>query len=181
MKIRINVLPDAHKEKRKQEKKLSFVLKMGVSLVMVVLLLNAVLFLMQIVLNIEYQAAKKSSEHAIAGNGVEEKQAENIFREIGGLTATLSKIRSELPNWARVLVRVSEMSSGELRVKSLSAGENRLKISGFAKTREAFLAFQEDLKKEGFQVPSNISNLVSSQDFDFVLEITIPQDYLMRK
>lgn len=181
MKIKINVLPDVQKEKRIQEKKTSLVLRVGISSIAVLVLLNAILFLMGIVLNIEYQAAKKSSEHAVVRSIGEEKQSENIFREIGSLAATLSGVKAGLPHWARVLVRISEMSSEEIRVKSLAAEENRLKISGFAKTREALLSFQGELKKEGFQVPSNISNLVASRDFDFVLEVTVPDDYLTRK
>lgn len=93
----------------------------------------------------------------------------------------ISKISSNIPNWARVLVRISELSPDGIRIDQLSADGSQLKISGFSKTRDDFLNFQDKLKTEGFQFPVDISNLVASTDFDFDLEITVPQDYLIRK
>ena len=59
MKIEINVLPDKQKEKIREEKKIGFALKLVFSFVGALLLLNAVLYLLQGVLGIEYQAAQK--------------------------------------------------------------------------------------------------------------------------
>lgn len=181
MEISINVLPDEQKARWNEEKKIGFTLKLGFSVIAVLLLLNIVLVLMQVVLGIEYQAAKKSSEYSLAGRVSKENQSEKVFQETNSQVAALSKIKSNIPQWARVLAKISEASPLEVRLNQLSAEENRLKISGFSKTREAFLDFQDKLKAEGFQFSVDISNLVASKDFNFDLELTIPQDYLTRE
>lgn len=181
MKIDINVLPDAEKEKIKEEKKVGFALKLGFSFVAVLLLLNVVFFAMQMVLKMEYQAAKESAQYSYAGNSAKEDQLEKSFKETNSQTATLSKIKAATPNWARVLARLAELCPDGIRITGLLAEENRLKISGFSKSRDDFLDFQDKLKSEGFQFSVDISNLVASQNFNFDLELTIPQDYLIRK
>jgi len=181
MKIDINVLSDDQKEKIKEERRIGFALKLGFAFIASLVLLNGVLYLLQSVLRIEFQAAQKSSDRSFAGSMAKEVQLEKIFQEANGQVNTLSKISSTIPNWARVLARISEICPSDVRMKKLSAGENRLKISGFSKTREAFLDFQNRLKNEGFQFSVDISNLVASNNFDFELELTIPEDYLIRK
>lgn len=181
MKIEINVLPDKQKEKIKEEKKIGFTLKMAFVFVAVLLLVNSVLFLMRMILNIEYQAAKDSSAASLSRSSGKEDQLEKIFQDASSQVTNVSKISSNLPNWARVLARLSELSPEGIRINQLSADGSQLKISGFSKTRDDFLDFQGKLKMEGFQFPVDISNLVASADFDFDLEISIPQDYLIRK
>jgi len=181
MKIKINVLPDGQKEKIREERKIGFALKLAFSFVAVLLLVNAVLYLMQMVLSIEYQAAKRSSETSQTKNTGKENQLEKVFQDTNRQVINLSKVSSNIPNWARVLARTSELCPNDVRIKQLSAQDSHLKISGFSKTRDAFLDFQDKLKNEGFQFSIDISNLVASEDFDFDLEIDIPQDYLIRK
>lgn len=181
MKIDINVLSDNQKEKIREEKKIGFALKLGVAFVGALLLLNAVLYLLQSILGIEYQAAQKSGSHSFSEGVAREVQLEKIFQETNSQIAALTKISSTIPNWARVLARISELCPRDVRMKKLSAEGNQIKISGFSKTRDAFLDFQDKLKNEGFQFPVDISNLVASNDFDFDLELNIPDDYLIRK
>jgi len=181
MKIEINVLPDKQKEKIKEEKKIGFALKMAFAFVAVLLLVNSVLYFMRIALNIEYQAAKKSSGMSLSRNSGKEGQLEEVFHDTNGQVANVSKISSNIPNWARVLVRISELCPEGIRISQLSADGPQLKISGFSKTRDDFLTFQDKLKAEGFQFSVDISNLVASTDFNFDLELTVPQDYLIRK
>jgi len=181
MNISINVLPNAQKEKRAEEKKIGFVLRMGLSLAAVLLLLNAVLFLMQVILSIEYQAARKSSEVTLQKKGGKENQSENVLSETNKQVGSLKKIEAHIPKWSHALTRVSEICPADVRITSLEAEENHLKMSGFSKTREAFLDFQEKLKAEGYQFSVNISNLVASKDFNFDLEMTVPEEYLARE
>lgn len=181
MKIDINVLSDNQKEKIREERKIGFALKLGIVFIASLLLLNGVLYLLQSVLGIEYQAAQKSSSRSTAGGIAKEAQLEKVFQETNGQVSALAKISSIIPNWARVLARISELCPGDVRTKKLSAQNNQLKISGFSKTREDFLDFQDKLKNEGFQFSNDISNLVASSNFDFELELTIPEDYLIRK
>jgi len=181
MKIKVNVLPDKQKEKILEEKKVGFILKLGFSFMAVLWLINVVLFLMQVVLKIEYKAASRSSEQTFTGNAGKENQLEKIFQDTSKDVTSISKIKAEIPNWARVLARVSEICPDEIRMNQLSAEDTHLKISGFSKTRDAFLDFQNKLKSEGFQFSVDISNLVASQNFNFDLDLTIPKDYLIRQ
>ena len=181
MKIEINVLPDKQKEKIKEEKKIGFALKIAFVFIAVLLLVNSVLYLMQVVLNIEYQAAKESSEASLVKRSGKETQLEKVFQDTNSQVAKVSKISSSIPNWARVLVRISELCPEGIRLSQLSADGSQLKISGFSKTRDDFLSFQDKLKTEGFQFSVDISNLVASSDFNFDLALTVPQDYLIRK
>jgi Tfp pilus assembly protein PilN len=181
MKIEINVLPDEQKEKLKEEKKIGFLLKMAFAFVAILLMVNVVLYLMQIVLAIEYKAAQKSSEAAVLKSFGKEIQLEKIFQETSIQVAKTSKISSAISNWARVLVRISELSPDGIRITNLSADGSQLKISGFSKTRDDFLNFQNKLREGGFQFSVNISNLVASNDFTFDLDLTVPQNYLIHE
>ena len=139
-------------------------------------------FLMQGILGIEYQAAKKSSGYSLAGGKCrKENQLEKTFQETNSQVSALAKINSDIPNWARVLARISELCPDEIRIKQISADGTHLKISGFSKTRDGFLDFQNSLKNEGFQFSVDISNLVASENFDFDLDLTIPDSYLYSK
>lgn len=181
MKINISVLTDAQKEKRNQERKYVHFLKIGMSLVIALALLNVIFFLMLVVLNIEYRAAKKSSEYSVEKSASHGDDSMKTFQEVGSQVATLAKIKSEIPHWARVLVKISQTCPAEIRITKATAQQNHLKISGFAKTREAYLEFQERLRQENFQSPSDVANLVTSRDFNFELDITMPAQYLYQE
>jgi len=181
MKISINVIPYEEKERLQEEEKIGFALKLAFSFAGVLLLANAVLFLMQVVLGIEYKAAEYSSEMSVAKNTEKQDQLEKVFESANKQVSNLSKTSSSIPNWARVLVRVSELRPDGVRIDRLAAGESKLEIAGFAKTRDDFLDFQNSLRAEGFQFSVDVSNLVASRDFNFDLNVDIPQDYLVRK
>lgn len=181
MKIEINILPDEEKEKIKEEKKIGFALKFVFSFIAVLVLANIVLYLMQSVLGIEYKAAKKSSESTLSKNSGKENQLEKTFQETNTQVDKILKISSNLPNWAQVLARISELCPEGVRVSQISADGTQMKITGFSKSRDDFIEFQDKLKSEGFQFTTDISNLVASNNFNFDLEPNVPQDYLIRK
>jgi Tfp pilus assembly protein PilO len=103
-------------------------LKLAFSFVAVLLLANAVLYLIQTVLSIEYQAAKKSSEATQTKNIGKENRMKKIFQETNNQVTGLSKISSSLPNWARVLARISELCPNDVRIKQLSSQSNSLAL-----------------------------------------------------
>lgn len=80
MKIEINVLPDKQKVKIREEKKIGFALKMAFIFVAVLVLVNTVLFLMRMVLNIEYQAAKQASAVSLSRGSGKEVSWKKFFR-----------------------------------------------------------------------------------------------------
>jgi Tfp pilus assembly protein PilN len=181
MNISINVLPDKQKEKIREERKISFIMKLAFSFIVALLIINTMLYLAQMILGIEYQAAKESSTNYSQKKLGEEENLEDIFKEVNSQVSIFSKTMSGLPGWARVLARISELCPGGVRIEGISVDGMEMKISGFAKTRDDFLNFQENLKKEGFQSPVDVSNLVSSKDFNFELNLGISEDYLILK
>jgi Tfp pilus assembly protein PilN len=178
MKIDINVLPDRQKEKMSEEKKIGFVLKLGLSFVAVLALLNVVFFLMQFVLKIEYQAADKPRPAVSDDSSSKENQLEKIFQNTSKQVGKISKTSGVVANWARFFVRISAICPAGIQMNNISVEMNHVKISGFSKTRDDFLDFQDKLKAEGFVFSVDLSNLVAAQDFNFDLELDVPQDYL---
>ncbi len=178
MKININVLPDQQKKKMVEEKKIGFALKLGFSFITVLILLNVVFFLMQFVLKIEYQAADKPLPAASDGDSSKEIQLEKIFQDTNKQVGKISKTSKSVANWARVLVRISQLCPDGIKINNISAEMNQVKISGFSKTRDDFIDFQNKLEAEGFKFSVDLSNLVAAQDFNFDLQLEIPQDYL---
>ncbi len=179
MKVTINVLPDSQKEKVVQEKKFYFVLQMGFSLITALMVLLVVLFAIQLVLGIEYQAAKQS---ALGANQLSEdtNQSENFLKEVNEYAKKIDKIDSEITHWSRLLVRLSEICPAGIRISSIHTEDYHLKISGIAETREAFLDFQDKLENEGFEnISSPISNIVSPKNFSFDIEIDLDEGYLI--
>jgi len=51
----------------------------------------------------------------------------------------------------------------------------------FQRQETIFWIFRTNSKTDGFQFSVDISNLVASNDFNFDLALTVPQDYLIRK
>jgi len=181
MKIEINILPDSEKEKIKEEKKIGFVLELFFSFIAVLLLVNVVLYFMQIGLDIEYKAAKKSSEASFSKNYGKENQLEKYFQETDSQVKKISQISSSISNWSKVLRRLSELSPEGIRISKITVRESQLNVSGFSKTRDDFLNFQDRLKAESFLFSVDLSNLVASSNFDFDLELKITENYLIRE
>jgi Tfp pilus assembly protein PilN len=181
MKIDINILPDFQKKKMKEEQKIGFTMKIVFSFILVLSVVNVVFALMQFILEVEYKAAQRSANSSSSNNLGKEIQLEKIFNDTNSQVAKISKISQNTPDWAKVLMRISDLTPDGIRVNQLFVEGTSLKISGFSKTRDDFLDFQNKLKNEGFQIPVDISNLVASSDFNFEFNINVPKEYLMRK
>jgi hypothetical protein len=179
MKISINILPDEQKEKRKIEKKIGMIVRFGSSVFFVLLILTAVLFCAQLVLNVDYRSVQNmdSSHPGSADN--EMKQAEAFLNGVNSSAQKINKISSDTPRWSKVLKKISDISSSDLSINLIHVEGNHIKLQGFSKSREAFLDFQEKLKAEGYKnINSPVSNLVSPKDFDFGIEMDVDSKYL---
>jgi hypothetical protein len=179
MKISINILPDEQKEKREVEKRIGQISRFGFSIIFVLLVLLAVLLSAKLVLNIDYNSVYGSYGSRAGNSDNDIKQTEKFLGDINKVSQKINKTSEETPRWSKVLKKISDISSSDLRLTLFHVDNEHIKIEGFSKNREAFLDFQEKLKTEGFgNINSPISNLVSPKDFSFEIEMDVDGKYL---
>jgi len=182
MKIRINILPDEQKEKREIEKKIGKYGRFGFSLIFVLLIFVVVLLSARLILNIEYHSIQEAVKSHPGTADEEIAQTEAFLNEVNASAQKINKISSDMPRWSKVLKKMSDISSSDLRIIFFHVQGNHIQIQGFSKSREALLDFQEKLKMEGYNnINSPISNLVSPKDFNFDIEMDVDSKYLNQK
>lgn len=177
--IKINLLPNQEKEKRALEKKIGSVLRAGFSVALSLLVLSVFLFSTGMILSVYLKSAQEESR-AQGGKSVGEiGKTENLFRELDSASVKIAKVSGEIPYWGKVLDRISQICPEEIKITNVHVEKEHLKISGFSKTREGFLQFQDGLKGEEFlNLVSPVSNLVSPKDFNFLVEVDLEKSYL---
>ncbi|MFA5926292.1 MAG: hypothetical protein WC831_05190 [Parcubacteria group bacterium] len=181
MKVNVNILPDEQKEKKEIEKKIGKIGRFGFSIVFVFIIFLAILFSAKFVLEIDYKSVQETFRGGSEKSNSDIKQTEDFLSDINSTAKKINKMSSETPRWSKVLKKISEISSPDLRITLIHAEGVHVIIGGFSKTREAFLDFQEKLEKEGYKkINSPISNLVSPKDFNFEIEMDIDAEYLNR-
>ena len=179
MKININILPDEQKEKRAIEKEIGIFGRFGFSLIFVLLVLITVLFSAQLILNIEYRSVEDTANNHPGTADVEMKQTEAFLNEVNASAQKINNISSDTPRWSKVLKKMSDIASPDMRISLIHVEGNHIKLQGFSKSREAFLDFQEKLKVENYNnINSPISNLVSPKNFNFDIEMDVDSKYL---
>lgn len=178
--IKLNLLSDKEKEKRKAEDKIGSILSAGFSTIFVLLLLLAITLSAQLVLNINLKSAQEESRVQSDGKSLQEiAEAEKILAELNTISQKIKISSGEMPHWSKVMARISGFCPPDLKITSIHAEKEHLKLNGFSKTREAFLEFQEGLRQDGFaNLVSPVSNLVSPKDFNFSIEVDLRNDYL---
>lgn len=177
--ITLNLLPDEEKEAKKLEKKMGNVLRFSFSVFFSLVILFAYLLAVQVVLGIELKSARQESA-AHSGKTVEETQeAEKMLKSINSISKKINNASEEIPYWSKIFAYLSDICPGGIRLSSIHIEKEHIKISGTSKTREDFLTFQENLKKEGFaNLVSPVSNVVSPKDFVFLVEGDVDHKYL---
>jgi Tfp pilus assembly protein PilN len=179
MKIKINILPDEQKEKRELERRIGAIARFSSSIVFVLLVLAIVLFSAQIVLGINYNSAKKTSRNNQNQPSRDVENTEKLFNDVNLVTKKIKSTSGEIPRWSKVFKKMSDIAPDEIIITLIHAEKEHMKITGFSKTREAFLDFQEKIKSEGFKnLVSPVANLVSPADFNFEVEADVDKDYL---
>jgi|GEM_PF-980052 len=179
MKININVLPDKQKKNREIENKIGNILRFSFSLVFALFILAMVFFIARIILKADYQAAREISENRSIQSSREVEDAEKLLNDANAISKKITVISGEIPHWPSVFKRLSEICPEEIRINMVHAEIEHMKITGFAKKRDAFIEFQNKLTSEGFKnIISPSSNIVSPQDFIFDIEFDLDKKYL---
>lgn len=179
MRVNINIIPDEQKRERETERKVGAIARFGFSLTLALLVLSAALTVAQLVLDADYQSAKAGSPSPSGGSAGESDQAESFLKKVNSLAKKINVTSAETPRWSKIFLEISDEAPEDIKLTAIHIEKEHLKIDGFSKTREAFLAFQDKLRAAGFKnLVSPVSNVVSPKDFNFEMEADLDKNYL---
>jgi hypothetical protein len=179
MKIDINIIPDEEKRERAIEKKVGLILRISFSFIFALAVLSGGLFAAQYFLSINYSAAKADSQSQRQNSDKESEQTESFLASVSTLSQKIAKTSDETPRWSKIFVSLSQITPADITLTAVHAEKEHIKISGFSKTREAFLEFQKKIEESEFKnLKSPESNFVSQKDFIFEIEADIDKDFL---
>ena len=177
--IRINLLSDKEKKERLTDRKVGNVVRLGFSIVFALLILAAVMFSALVILGINLESVKEEAKTYSAGSVKEIEETENLLKDVESLSKKIEKNSQDVPRWGKFLEVISDISPGGVKVTNIHIEKQHVRLTGFSKTREEFLAFQESLRRDSFKnLSSPVSNLVSPKDFPFTVEFDVEKDYL---
>lgn len=177
--IKINLLPDKEKEERIINKKVGIIVRLGFSIVFALLLLAAVMFSALIILDINLKSVKEETKIYPADSVKEIEEMENLLKEVELVSQKIKKNSQNIFYWGKILKFISSISPDGVKMTNIHIEKEHIRLTGFSKTREEFLVFQEGLKKNYFKnLNSPVSNLVSPKDFSFTVQFDVDKDYL---
>lgn len=174
--IKINIIPDIQKKDRLLEQKIGSILRFGLKIAFVFLFFSAILFSIQIILNMKYKAAKENSLGRENKSDLNIQEIEKLLADANVVSRKTNKTFSGVANRSELLEEISNLCPEDAKINSMHIEEKHVKLTGFSKTREAFLSLQENFKGAGFDnFVSPVSNLVSPQNFNFEIEFDIKE------
>lgn len=177
--IRINLLSDREKKERLISKKVGVIARLGLAIVFVLILLAIVIFSALVILDINLKSVREEAKKYPAESVKEIEETENLLEDMKSISQKIGKNSQDVPYWGKVFRVISAISPDGVKMTNIHIEKEHMKLSGFAKTREEFLVFQEGLKKDYFKnIVSPVSNLVSPKDFSFTVEFDVEKNYL---
>jgi Tfp pilus assembly protein PilN len=181
MKEYINLLPEKNKEEIREEKKFRTIVAQEFSFVFPILILVAILFSIQVILDTQSQGLSAAySNEQNQGSYQDLKTYEEKFQSINAKTALISKVLDNHLEWSVVLVKLSQLVPDDISITGIANKEYRLFLIGRARTREKLLEFQGVLNGSdcfsGVNMP--LSNLVSKENIDFQIDFEIKKTCL---
>jgi Tfp pilus assembly protein PilN len=179
MMIKINLLSDKDREERKNETKLGIILRAGLSVILALLILLGLFVSFEMILNIELQSTRKETNVHPSDSQKDIALAEEMLKNAKNIAGKINSTSQEIPYWSKVFEKLSNDVPDGIKISSVHIEKLHLKITGFAKTRDAFLAFQDKLKRDEYgNLVSPISNLVAPENFNFTVETDLQKKYL---
>jgi Tfp pilus assembly protein PilN len=179
MNIRINLLADKDKEERKLEETLGVILRTGLSLIFTLFILFGILNAIEMVLHIEFDSAQKEMKTHPSESMDDIIAAEGLLKDANAISTKISTTAKQVPYWSKILEKLSNDVPDGMQINNIHIEKEHLKIIGFAKTREAFLMFQDKLRGGTYKnLVSPISNLVSPDNLEFTVEVDVDKNFL---
>lgn len=178
--LTLNLLPEHSKleyafERRKRLIVFVFIALCGITFIFDALL-SAVYFYVKeqdrsFAAQLEKQKAAEDSKYI--------DDLEKSIRDANSEVAALGAIRKDMTASGPVFEKIAKLIRPGVDLKniSLNAVNGDVGINGFAKTREAVLALEEDLKNGDFVVPdsvqSPVTNIFTSQNIHFTFRFKV--------
>ena len=172
--LTLNLLPEQYKEEYRYEKRKRFVMSLGISLCLMVLVLDALFFSTYLFLRIyqgafdEALTARRQSEVALRLGEVKKN-----IRALNARVGFLRKARSEALSAAPLLEKIALLVREDVYLRSVSmdASSKTVSVLGFGETREAVLELQAALAGSDFVAPesleSPVRNILKEKDVEF--------------
>jgi hypothetical protein len=177
--IRINLLSDREKKERIAEKIIGLIVRLGFSIVFALVLLSLVMFYALVILDINLKSVKEETKKYPASSTKEIEGMESLLKSVDSISKKIGEDSKSIPQWKKVLDIFIAICPEGMKITNIHIEKEHVKVVGFARTREEFLAFQEGLKRDNFKnLNSPVSNLVSPENFSFDVEFDVDKDYL---
>lgn len=184
--IKINLLPKELKQEIEQRKTNFSVIGMLILSFIIVGLTCELLFATRKLLASNLESVKEQYQaFEQYFNSDKNKEIEAKVKYVNKLFSDINKIQQEKSSWSEVLIEISSLTPSEIVLNDVKLDklENKVKITGFAKTREKLLAYEEFLRNfkylKGINLPS--SYLINPVDISFEMTATLNQENLKNK
>lgn len=184
MKIKLNLIPPAKREEIEKAKRFRRALKWEFELVSMFAIFLATLFSISYILQINLEMVENNE-------GLNSQDVLKI-KEIGRFDAEIRKINVKMSEilkiqegqlyWTNFFEKLNAAVPFEIAVSSVVTNDYKATVSGKARDRDILIAFKENLEKSDCfsEVNLPLSNLVSKENVDFVLELNIKKECLKK-
>ncbi|MEK9174223.1 MAG: PilN domain-containing protein [Patescibacteria group bacterium] len=185
MKILLNLLPEEKKMAIERGLHARILLWQFFSLFLLELFFLGILFTIIVLLKVDLNGAKLSSESAIQAIKNDEqdlKKYEDKFLGINEAIGTVGRIEASHLHFTQLFRILDTVQPKEVFLRQMTTKDRKVMLSGIASTREDLLLFEEQLKSsacvEKVDVP--LSNLFSQKNLEFQIEFTITLECLRK-
>ena len=184
MRIYLDLLPQQKKQEVKRKKIFRQILK-G-ELLFLVPFAVLIFILLSIYYILMLQAETNANSHSSQQLKEKYKQLEvyeEKFKQANSLVQTMGKIQAGHFYWHNFFQKLSETIPDNVYITDLSTKDLNVFLVGKAKAREDLLSLKNNLESEecfkNINVP--LSNLVTKEDVDFQIDISINEDCLKKQ
>jgi hypothetical protein len=180
MKIFLNLLPPEKKAALASQFRWRFFLSQWLFvLCLFLILLGCTGFLLMTT----RQETKVQRERTKVTNGEEQKTFDEYEKKFTETNKTMKMTAGYLAfhtSFDTVLQKIESLTPEGIRMQKITTTDYKILLAGTAETREVFLLFEENIKKNGCftNVNAPLSNLFSEKDVEFVIDFLVKAECL---
>lgn len=185
MKILLNLLPEEKKMAIERGLHARIFLWQFFLLFLLELFFIGILVTIIVLLKVELDGAKLSSESAMQAIQKDEqalRKYEDKFLGINEAISTVGKIEASHLHFSQLFRILDTVQPKEVFLRQMTSKDRKIMLSGIAGTREDLLLFEEQLKASSCVEKVNVplSNLFSQKNLEFQIEFTITLECLRK-
>lgn len=176
--IQLNLLPKNEQEELKIEFNIRFLKFFGISILAILLISAALLFIVYWGLKIQTTANKKNLEIIQTGeSGKKIIFMEQKIREINNKTSKISQIQNSLIDPLPIFYKIVSLIPEGIILKNINIDFEKKEVnsSGHADLRENLINFQDNLEKSDFakDISRPLSDLLKQKDINFTINFKL--------